>query len=661
MDLTPLGTNVARVVSAAVASPTTASTHWVTLTCALAIFAAAYGVRAITSIDQQYHMAFAHRFLYAQPKHYQLAADRIRRDGLGAFVDDGYNDRGGARLLVHPPGYPILVAVVRSVAGESDEAQRTAQLLADSLSVGLLFLLTNRLFNLRIAVTAGALAALSPQLAYNALVLQPDSCAVVPLLAAMLALALARSRGRVTLALVAGALLGSSCWIRANAAFLPLFLAVVVVPVVFDAGRRGRAAVGLVLAAAAVIAPIALRNWIVFGRVVPLSLGAGITMMEGIADYDREGRFGFPANDLDVARREAEWTGRPEYAKAIWAPDGIDRDRARLARAGRVVATHPLWFGWVMARRSAVMVRYNDGRNLGWPADTSKAPAVDREPTFHHTLEESDSASQREGRAIGELLLGDPSYPADPSDGLRDEVVAPGRPLESPALDVVPGTDYILRCPIQVLSGSGSVQVVDERGLTLALTPLVRTPRLRPASTAKVRAKRASFGSISMPFASRTAVRVHLVATSDTGGTAVLAMRLGSAVVRELGPTPLVWTRPLRVVIHTAQADLYRTLTMRLLIGAGTVILSLARRRRELQFCLAIPIYYCVFQSPLHTEYRYVLAMHFFLFAIAAVALVTAGTILVRVVHASARGSFAAVRRKRTSGVSADGVTQSPP
>jgi len=50
-------------------------------------------------------------------------------------------------------------------------------------------------------------------------------------------------------------------------------------------------------------------------------------------------------------------------------------------------------------------------------------------------------------------------------------------------------------------------------------------------------------------------------------------------------------------------------------------LLAAARRRRALLVLLAVPAYYLLVQSALHTEYRYILAIHYFLFVMAAVTL----------------------------------------
>ena len=55
-----------------------------------------------------------------------------------------------------------------------------------------------------------------------------------------------------------------------------------------------------------------------------------------------------------------------------------------------------------------------------------------------------------------------------------------------------------------------------------------------------------------------------------------------------------------------------------ILIGAGTLVYR--RQFQALATLLAVPFYYFCTQSALHTEYRYVLVIHYFLFVLAAVA-----------------------------------------
>ena len=98
-------------------------------------------------------------------------------------------------------------------------------------------------------------------------------------------------------------------------------------------GLRLRFASALIAGALAVIVPVTIKNWVVFGHFVPLSLGAGQTLLEGIADYDTEKQLGIPQTDLGIMRQEAQWYQRRNMA--MLSVPWIKRERMRRARASR--------------------------------------------------------------------------------------------------------------------------------------------------------------------------------------------------------------------------------------------------------------------------------------------------------------------------------------
>jgi hypothetical protein len=156
--------------------------------------------------------------------------------------------------------------------------------------------------------------------------------------------------------LAAGVLIGISCWLRANALLLAPFLTLGL----FFFGKRGvrfRPALVLVCGALITISPLTIRNFLLFGKFIPVSLGAGQTLIEGIADYNSDGSLGLPQTDVELTRGEAQTYHRPDYAYSLFTPDGIERDRARLAHGFAVIRSHPFWFAGVMIRRAASMLR----------------------------------------------------------------------------------------------------------------------------------------------------------------------------------------------------------------------------------------------------------------------------------------------------------------
>src|SRR5207249_7513185 len=229
------------------------------------------------------------------------------------------------------------------------------QIAADALAAVMLFLIVAELLPLSAGVVAGLLAAFSPQLAWNSVLLLPDSISVLPILLAIYLLTRVAKNPRWLTFMLIGALIGVSCWLRANAMLLTLFLAAAAL--LMFTRKRWQFALAIICGTSLIVLPLTIRNAIVFHRFIPLSLGAGQTFLEGIADYDKETRFGVPSTDMGIMKQEAEIYQRPDYYGTLFNPDGVERERARLSRGFAIVRSHPFWFAGVMARRALSMVR----------------------------------------------------------------------------------------------------------------------------------------------------------------------------------------------------------------------------------------------------------------------------------------------------------------
>ena len=292
---------------------------------------------------------------------YKHQATLIKANGVASLYDAS-SSTNNPDLLGHPPGYPILLSVLYRTGGEHDTVTQFLQIILDSLSVVIIVLIAFELFPAAIGIIAGLMAAFAPQFSWNSLTLLPDSTATLPILIAMLLLVKTRQatkvsgRSELLSILIAGALIGISVWLRPNALLLAPFLAFFLL-FIYKRGARLRLALILVCGALLIVIPLTIRNFLVFGELIPVSLGAGQTLIEGIADYNTDGTLGLPQTDMELIRGEAETFHRPEYANSLFTPDGPARDRARLVRGFSVVRAHPFWFFGVMVRRSASMLR----------------------------------------------------------------------------------------------------------------------------------------------------------------------------------------------------------------------------------------------------------------------------------------------------------------
>jgi hypothetical protein len=192
-------------------------------------------------------------------------------------------------------------------------------------------------------------------------------------------------------------------------------------------------------------------------------------------------------------------------------------------------------------------------------------------------------------------------------------------------------SDYLLTLPIRLEQGQMASKIATT-DLRIALDS-IRVPdagletKKWVKQSAKQSGEEAGVDSgeqqpasiVKLPFASGNRTEVRLVISNNGQSSVRPLAQIGRAELFAMGSTPFLWTRYPRVVVRGIQRNLYRTGCILSLIIVGVVLLTTARRWRELAILLAVPLYYMCAQSALHTEYRYILAIHYFLFVIAAV------------------------------------------
>jgi hypothetical protein len=603
-----------------------------------AVFLIALGVRLLHWQDARADIERGDSLLVAVVRSYEREAELMRREGRLLFPASPPVNQD-SRMIIHPPGYSMLLYAMRDGdgAGRSHDLMRWLQILTDSASAVIIVLLAAHFFRPVVAALAGLLIAFSPHLAYYSLCLTPESLAVLPMIIAVLLVAHNMKRPRLWAVIIAGVLVGLSCWLRSNALLIALFLAGAVF---FTTEGRKRALHSLALVAAMVItiSPITLRNYVAYDRFIPLSLGAGITMAEGIADFDYEDRFGMPISDQEVPYLDAEWHGRPDYAENIWTPDGVERDRERFRRALNVIRREPLWFAGIMLRRAASMLRYNDSLPAGYRYFSSRAPLISFEPPFGHAIADQQPADAMWSASPAELIeQGERIAPLAQvtisDEGGRLEIAGDdslyGDQFVSAPVAVEKNCDYLLTVEYAAEQGKTATKVTSpDRGLTLSSFLISKSE----AGRARVKARKAApddkqeiIKIARMPFSSGDRGEVRLVVSNN--GAPRPALALGRAQLMALGPTPHLWTRPLRALARGVERNLYTTGRMVPLVLIGIALLALARRRPALIALLSVPVYYLLLQSAFHTEYRYIIAMHYFLFIMAAITLWMTGSL----------------------------------
>jgi 4-amino-4-deoxy-L-arabinose transferase-like glycosyltransferase len=571
-------------------------------------FLLAFTVRLLTWHDTRFEVGKVQSSVAAD---YQRIAQLFRQERLRGFFSSS-SALADPNHLGHPPGYSILIAVTQSVFGESNSKIQFVQIVADSLAAVIIFLIVAELFYLTPAVIAGLFASFSPQLAWNSVLLLPDSLAVLPILLSIYLLARTRHKPRLITFLIAGALIGISCWLRANAMLLMFFVAASAL--LLHGKKHWRYSLAVICGTLILILPLTLRNAIVFHRFIPVSLGAGQTLLEGIADYDPSGRFGIPNTDMGIMRQEAEIFQRPDYYGTLFNPDGVEREHARLGRGAGVIASHPLWFTGVMIRRAASMTRLERARLI------STSPAVSHpfDPATQPIVLASPGADLlsrcRPQTPAARLSSGTAGFAAT----LAGNDSTYGKQFSCGPLPVSKDTEYAFEIPVRIDRGRMRVSITaggEQTYVSDIIEPVETKNFEQPVK------------SLYLPFVSN-ASSAEIVFSNEASGTAPI-VQVGEVKLHELGPARFLWTRYPRIFLRLSQRLFITAAFLPLaLIGLGVMLFR--KQRNELVILLAVPLYYFTVQSAFHTEYRYVLAVNYFVFGLAGVAASWAGGVTLR-------------------------------
>jgi hypothetical protein len=578
----------------------------------LLIFLVAFGVRSLSWHDTRLEVG---KVQTAVTGDYQHVAQLLRQGGVSSFLSSA-SPLSDLNTLGHPPGYSLLMAGIFSVVGESNAAVQLVQIICDAFAAVVIFLIVAELLPFSAAVVAGMLAAFSPQFAWNSVLLLPDSLAVLPILLAVYCVVRAVRRPRLLSFIITGALVGVSCWLRANAMFLTVFIALTV-PLLVKGERRWRYALAVVCGTLLIVLPLTIRNAIVFHRFIPLSLGAGQTLLEGIADYDSEGKFGIPNTDVGVMKQEAAIAGRPDYYGTLFNPDGVERERARLTRGFAVIRSHPLWFAGVMARRAGSMLRLERSRLISTLPPVSHSLATSNlQPVWTNPSAElvyqgiilSPQAKVFHDRSTESFNVtgDDSSY---------------GQQFSAGAVDVKKDTDYLFTAPVKIARGRMRISVITAGRKVLSSTIIETLEHTRPEDQPT--------NLIQIPLLASSNERVQLIFSNEASIPPNPVAQVGRIKLFELGPARFLWTRYPRFFVHGIQRIFLTAVILPLAIfGLGLLIIR--KDSRALVILAVVPVYFFCVQSIVHTEYRYVLAVDYFLFALVGVAVAWIGSMVLK-------------------------------
>ena len=352
------------------------SAKWKTATYLALILALSFIIRGLTTYFINAHLTDPGWF---QSGTYALF-DRQARDILDHKTSAFWiEDPAKTEAAIYPPGYSIWLAIIYGVTGSRSAATvQKVQFVLDSLAVLLIVGIGVSAYGYRVGLIAGVLAALSPLLALYGSTPLADAPTSWMVLAAVWVLVVGakqeafdsmapcdkavtsdRTPRRFLFGVIAGVLLGLSCWFRSNALLLPVFWVTAIWFLRVSKRNRLLLSTAVVLGFITLITPLVIRNAVGLHIFTPTGLGAGTNLWEGIGETNRAEEFGAVYGDAALVSKERVELGVPKDQRfELYYPDGVRRDRERSRKAVAVIASHPVWYATVMLRRMAGVLKF---------------------------------------------------------------------------------------------------------------------------------------------------------------------------------------------------------------------------------------------------------------------------------------------------------------
>lgn len=271
------------------------------------------------------------------------------------------DDPARTDLAQYPPAFPALVALIYKVTGTASAypVQIVLWLLDLILSPLLISGIAFTAFGWRAAVASCFIVALSSLFALYAAYPSADVPATWFVLGGCWLSLLAFRRKSIWLALAAGVVLGIACWLRVNPLYLCVFWAIALFVIVKDEwSLKLKLAAAVSVGTIVVIAPIVIRNYVVFPDFTPTGGTIGVNLWEGLGETSLGQQHGFILGDDKMLAVERARMGRPgDTSIEIQFPDGIRRDKERTRESLAFIRQHPLWYLGVMLGRMWGMLK----------------------------------------------------------------------------------------------------------------------------------------------------------------------------------------------------------------------------------------------------------------------------------------------------------------
>ncbi|MHC4945006.1 MAG: glycosyltransferase family 39 protein [Planctomycetota bacterium] len=268
----------------------------------------------------------------------------------------GLNPGIESHPYVRPPGYPFFLAFLYLISGSSHLAVRFVQMLLGLLNGVLVYFLGRRLFNGGVGLISAAFMNVYWILIYFEGKLQAPVLLIFLILCLMHLCRLLVLRTTFMRAVAVGVVLGLIALVRPNILlFLPVLLGWMGW-LAYRSKAKGRFpifAAGIILGAAAAIAPVTIRNHTASGEFVLISANAGVNLYIGNNEA-AAGTFVHGIPDLETFRNCFDY---PTIVRNLESKLGKELTYSQVSqyftsRALEFISGHPLRFLELLGRKT---------------------------------------------------------------------------------------------------------------------------------------------------------------------------------------------------------------------------------------------------------------------------------------------------------------------
>jgi 4-amino-4-deoxy-L-arabinose transferase-like glycosyltransferase len=235
------------------------------------------------------------------------------------------------------PGYPVFLAGIYTVFGQSLFFARLANVLLGTLTVYLVYLLGRKTFSERVGLLASAIVAFTPSLILYSGLLASENLVIPLLLSSLLFYLEALQKHKTLYVWLSGLTLGLAVLTRPAVLLLPVFWLTYMFIKTHRMGKVLIHALVFGITIAACIVPWTVRNYRVFDRFIPLATDGGVNLLVSFNEKS-VGRFvpGVHAHIVERGRQEGWDEQQLEQAMLEEALDFVRR------RPMRALALAPL-------------------------------------------------------------------------------------------------------------------------------------------------------------------------------------------------------------------------------------------------------------------------------------------------------------------------------